>query len=268
MHTLNDLLTIMTRLRDPQTGCPWDKQQSFNTIAPYTIEEAYEVVDAIERFDMSDLRDELGDLLFQVVYHAQIAQEQDHFNFNEVVHAICEKMLRRHPHVFGAAQERPINEIKQNWEAEKARERANKNSAELSAELATGTLTGIALALPALKRAMKLQKRAAQVGFDWPSVDGVFAKCVEELQEVRATHLDDKVALQEELGDLLFSCVNLARHLEVDPEEALRKGNHKFERRFAAVEEYLHAQNIELRNASVEQMNHAWDMIKQAEKAI
>jgi nucleoside triphosphate diphosphatase len=264
MYTLSDLLNIMNRLRDPQQGCPWDKQQTFNTIAPYTLEEAYEVVDAIERFDMDDLREELGDLLFQVVYHAQMAEEQQHFHFADVVHAICEKMIRRHPHVFADAQGRPIDEIKQHWESEKARERADKNLAASP----VSAIANVALALPALKRAVKLQKRAAQVGFDWPTVEGVFDKCLEELAEIKNTPISDAAALEEEMGDLLFSCVNLARHLKVDPEEALRKGNHKFERRFKAVEEYLHAQDLTVATATLEQMNLAWECVKQTEKSV
>lgn len=219
--TIERLLTIMTRLRDPIAGCEWDLAQSWATIAPYTIEEAYEVADAIERGDVADLRDELGDLLLQVVFHAQIAQEAGAFTFDDVVDAISDKMERRHPHIFGDAVSTTTG-----WESIKAAERAEKTD--------PSAVAGVALALPALLRAEKLQKRAARVGFDWPNAEGPRAKIDEELAEVAAAGTPDHVA--EEIGDLLFAVVNWARHQGVDPEAALRAANNKFERRFRAME--------------------------------
>ncbi len=209
---------IVERLRDPETGCEWDRVQTFETIAPYTIEEAYEVADAIARGAIDELRDELGDLLFQVVLHAKIAEQSGHFNLADVTNAISDKMERRHPHIFGNAADRP------DWEALKASER----SADASA------LDGVAIALPALMRAEKLQKRAARTGFDWPDADGPRAKIAEELEEVAAAA--DQGAREDEIGDLLFAVVNYARHLGVDPEAAMRRANGKFERRFRAIE--------------------------------
>ncbi len=214
------LLDIMERLRDPDAGCPWDVAQDFATIAPYTIEEAYEVADAIERADMDGLRDELGDLLFQAVFHARIAEEADHFDFSDVIASICAKMIKRHPHVFGDDKERP------DWEALKAAER------ELSPD--TSALTGVAASLPALLRAEKIQKRAARTGFDWPDPSGALDKIFEEIDEVKHAISDDQRA--DEVGDLLFATVNWARHLGVDPETALRGATSKFERRFRTME--------------------------------
>jgi len=215
------LIDIMARLRDRQNGCPWDVEQSFATIAPYTIEEAYEVADAIERLDMAALVDELGDLLFQVAFHARIAEEAGHFDFADVVNAICDKMIRRHPHVFGE------NKVKPDWEALKADERGT--STDISA------LGGVALSLPALMRAEKLQKRAARTGFDWPDDRGALDKIFEEIDEVKAASSD--IHRAEEIGDLLFAVVNWARHLGVEPEEALRRANGKFEKRFRMMED-------------------------------
>ncbi|MGE4411372.1 MAG: nucleoside triphosphate pyrophosphohydrolase [Sphingobium sp.] len=221
---ITPLIRIMARLRDPDEGCSWDIQQSFSTIAPYTIEEAYEVADAIEREDMEALRDELGDLLLQTVFHARIAEEAGHFAFQNVVEAICDKMVRRHPHVFGNDEESP------GWEEIKAAERkAAPGKADGSA------LAGVANALPALLRAEKLQKRAARTGFDWPDSEGVIAKIDEELDEVRSARTDAE--REEEIGDLLFAVTNLARHMKVDPEQALRRANRKFERRFRSMED-------------------------------
>ncbi len=216
---IDRLLAIMEQLRSPETGCPWDIEQNFATIAPYTIEEAYEVADAIERGDIPALRDELGDLLFQVVFHARMAEELGHFDFEGVAEAISDKMLRRHPHVFGDAE-------KPDWEGLKAAERAG--SADDSA------LAGVALGMPALLRAEKLQKRAARTGFDWPDADGAKAKITEEMAEVESA--PDADAREEEVGDLLFAVVNWARKLGIDPEVALRRANGKFERRFRAME--------------------------------
>jgi ATP diphosphatase len=218
--TLERLVAIMRRLRDPVTGCEWDRQQSFATIAPFTIEEAYEVADAIARGDMEALADELGDLQLQVVFHSQMAEEAGHFTLDHVLGAICDKLERRHPHLFGGAAETP------GWEAIKAAERLQKPD--------ESALAGVAQALPALERAQKLQRRAARTGFDWPEVTGPRTKIDEELIELDAE--TEPSAREEELGDLLFAVVNLARHLNIDAEEALRKANRKFEARFRAIE--------------------------------
>jgi len=221
------LLAIMARLRDPVSGCEWDRAQSWSTIAPYTIEEAYEVADAIARDDAADLKDELGDLLLQVVFHARIAEEAGLFAFDDVVAAISDKMERRHPHIFGDAAASP------GWEELKAAERTGK-AAERTGKADDGALAGVAAGLPALLRAAKLQKRAARVGFDWPDAAGPRTKIDEELAEVAAA--TDAAHREEEVGDLLFAVVNWARHLGIDPEAALRRGNAKFERRFRAME--------------------------------
>ena len=218
--SLADLVSIMARLRDPETGCAWDREQSFETIAPYTIEEAYEVADAIERADLDALQDELGDLQLQVVYHARIAEERGAFTIADVLAGICAKMIRRHPHIFGDAAETP------GWEALKAAERGQ--AVDRSA------LAGVALALPALKRAEKLQRRAARVGFDWPDASGPRAKIDEESAELAAA--ETEAERHHEIGDLIFSAVNLARHLNIDPEAALRDANSRFEQRFRKVE--------------------------------
>jgi len=222
MADLARLVAIMRRLRDPVAGCEWDREQSFATIAPYTIEEAYEVADAIARDDMDALADELGDLQLQVVFHAQMASEAGHFALDDVIDRICDKLERRHPHIFGGASHSP------GWEELKAAER--KKSADDSA------LAGVALALPALERAAKLQRRAARTGFDWPNVSGPRTKIDEELAELDAE--SDHPRMLEELGDLLFAVVNLARHLNIEPETALREANRKFEARFRAIEKH------------------------------
>lgn len=219
--SLQRLQTIMRRLRDPQTGCEWDSVQTFSTIAPYTIEEAYEVADAIHRDDMASLADELGDLQLQVVFHAQMAEDGGHFTFDQVLDGICNKMERRHPHIFGNAEHGGHHL----WEVIKAEERA--------ANPDKSALAGVALALPALERAVKLQKRAARTGFDWPTIEGPKAKIREELDEIETAPAD---MVEEEVGDLLFAVANFARHLKVDPEEALRKANRKFESRFRTIE--------------------------------
>ena len=230
-YDFDDLLTIMRRLRTPVTGCAWDLAQSFETIAPYTIEEAYEVSDAIERRDMGDLADELGDLLLQVVFHAQIASDEAQFTIDDVTQAISEKMLRRHPHIFGDDGQKSAAEQTTSWERIKADERAQKLAQDGSA------LAGIASALPALMRSEKLQKRAARTGFDWTDPKDIFSKLDEEIEEVKGAIVEgDGDHIEEEVGDLLFVAVNLARRLKVDPEHALRQANSKFERRFRAME--------------------------------
>lgn len=258
---IEDLLTLMARLRDPQGGCPWDRQQTFKTIAPYTLEEAFEVADAIEQNDMAALREELGDLLFQVVFHARMAEEAGAFAFADVVEAITEKMIRRHPHVFGDAEVADAEEQTRRWEAQKAAERAAKSTG------AESLLDGVALGLPALTRAEKLQKRAARGGFDWPEVAGVVAKVHEELDEVeRELAQGEREALEGEIGDLLFSIVNLARHTGIDAEHALRAANLKFERRFRTLERTIASQGRAVSECSLEQLDAEWDKVKAQER--
>ena len=255
MADIDKLLEIMARLRDPQSGCPWDVEQTFETIAPYTIEEAYEVADAISRDALDDLRGELGDLLFQVVFHARMAEEAGAFAFNDVVAAIVDKLERRHPHVFGTEEERRRGAEAGSWERIKAAERAaGGDGAPVSA------LDDVPLALPALNRATKLGKRASAVGFDWPDVAGVREKVSEELTEL--DEAADPVAVREELGDLLFSVANLARHLGVDPEQALVGANAKFERRFRGMEGEARATDTDLAGLSVAELEALWEQQK------
>ena len=258
--TMERLLEIMRRLRHPEKGCPWDIEQDCATIAPYTIEEAYEVADAIERGAWDELRSELGDLLFQSVFHAQMAEEAGHFKFEDVAKAISDKMVSRHPHVFGTeGNDFSADTQVDRWEEVKAAERAAKSE--------TRVLDGVAVGLPALLRAMKLQKRAARVGFDWPSTDQVIDKIIEEsreLVEARDTLTQDEV--EEEMGDLLFVVANLARHLNVDPEAALRRTNAKFIRRFNAVEDALIAKGSSPEQSNLEEMDALWDAAKLAER--
>jgi len=267
---ITSLLTVMARLRDPDGGCPWDLEQDFATIAPYTIEEAYEVADAIDRGDLADLKDELGDLLLQVVFHAQMASEQGAFEFGDVVAAICDKMVRRHPHVFGDASVEDADAQTVAWEEQKRREREANGNEDRSA------LAGIARGLPEWQRATKLQKRAARVGFDWPDVTPVFAKLHEEIDEVRAEFaaLDaspgDAVArdrLEDEIGDVLFVCANLARHAQVDVGAAMRRANLKFERRFRAMEALAQAEGTSLAELPLQAQDRLWNRAKADEKA-
>ncbi len=260
---MRQLIEIMARLRDPEKGCPWDREQTFDTILPHTIEEAYEVADAIERGDMGELRDELGDLLFQVVFYAQMASEAGHFSFDDIVAGICEKMLRRHPHVFGEEVIEDAEQQTRAWEKLKASERAGKTDAAPA-----GHLDGIAKALPALLRSAKLQRRAAQVGFDWPDASDVLHKIEEELEEVREELKQerDQQRVEEEIGDLLFACVNLARHTGVDAEAALRGANGKFERRFLSIEQALTARGQTLQGATLDEMEQLWNLAKEQEK--
>lgn len=263
------LLEIMARLRDRERGCPWDIEQTFATIAPYTIEEAYEVADAIDRGDLDALKDELGDLLLQVVFHARMAQEQDAFGFEDVVAAISDKMVRRHPHVFGEASVEDADAQTVAWEEQKRRER------QAAGESDTSALAGIARGLPEWQRAVKLQKRAATVGFDWPSPVPVIAKLHEEIEEVRvefdavAAAPDDAAArdrLEEEIGDVLFVCANLARHAKVDVGAALRRANLKFERRFRAMELQAAQDGMGLAELSLERQDEYWEKAKRAER--
>ncbi len=258
------LVEIMARLRDPEGGCPWDVEQTFETIAPYTIEEAYEVADAIERGDMGALKEELGDLLLQVVYHARMAEEDGSFDFDAVASAISDKMVRRHPHVFGAAEVDSATAQTRAWEEQKAAERALKAA---RGGRRASMLDGVAPGLPALTRAAKLQRRAARVGFDWPDVLPVIDKIEEEVAELKKEIASERVPerIEDELGDLLFALVNLGRHLELDPEAALRHSNAKFERRFRLIEERLAAAGRDLAEASLEEMEEAWQAAKGAE---
>jgi len=256
---LRRLLDIMAALRDPARGCPWDKEQTFDTIAPYTIEEAYEVADAIARQDFAALPDELGDLLFQVVYHARMAEEEGRFAFADVAAAIADKMLRRHPHVFGDAAARDAAAQTHAWEAQKRAERA--------ARAETGALAGVPLAIPALTRAEKLTARAARVGFDWPDAEAVLDKLEEEAAELRAELPSaDPARLADEVGDLLFVLANLARKLRLDPEACLRAANAKFTRRFGAVEATLAAEGRTPADATLGEMEAAWQAAKAAER--
>ena len=262
------LLAIMAKLRDPDGGCPWDLEQTFASIAPYTIEEAYEVADAIDRGDMADLKDELGDLLLQVVFHARMAQEAGAFDFSDVAAAICDKMVRRHPHVFAGAQADDSGDVLRNWDAIKRAERAAKGEADASA------LAGVARGLPEWQRAVKLQHKAAKVGFDWPGPAPVLDKLREELDEVRvefdavAAAPDDPDArdrLEDEIGDVLFVCANLARHAKVDVGGALRRANRKFERRFRAMEALAAAEGG-LAGKTLDAQDRYWNLAKAAEK--
>jgi len=268
------LLEIMAALRTPETGCPWDLEQDFASIAPYTLEEAYEVVDAIERGDLADLRDELGDLLLQVVFHARMAEEQGAFAFPDVVEAITRKLIRRHPHVFGETENLAPEEVKTLWDEIKRAEKAERRSARRTMGLPpedheAGFLGGIPKALPALTRAQKLTAKAAKVGFDWPDPGQVIDKIHEELEEVKdASSTGNRDLIEDEIGDLLFSVTNLARHFGIDPETALRRTNTKFERRFGAVEEALKQQGRQLSEASLEEMEELWVLAKQAERQI
>jgi len=258
---IDHLLAIMARLRDPQRGCPWDREQTFATIAPYTIEEAYEVADAIEHGDMAALKDELGDLLFQVVFHSQMAREQDAFDFDAVVEAIADKMERRHPHVFADAVIPDTAAQNAAWEATKAAERAAKPGA-------SSVLEGIARTLPPMTRAVKLQKRAARVGFDWDDLKDVVAKISEEVAEI-VVEIEAEaplVRIEDEMGDVLFACVNLARKLNIDPEVALRRANAKFERRFRHIETELGAAGRSPEGATLAEMEALWVAAKLGER--
>jgi nucleoside triphosphate diphosphatase len=274
---LTTLVAVMAALRTPVTGCPWDLEQDFSTIAPYTIEEAYEVADAIARGDLLDLRDELGDLLLQVVYHARLAQEQGAFALPDVIASINAKMIRRHPHVFGDEQARSAGAAKGWWEAIKAQEKAAKAaertpaaSSKADTEIAS-VLSDIPAAMPALTRAIKLQDKAARVGFDWPSIAPVLAKVREEIGELEAEIAADDSAgkrarVQEEFGDLMFVIANVARHLEIDPEASLRAANDKFKRRFQGVERLLAQRGKRPDQSDLAEMDALWDAVKRAEK--
>ena len=260
---LTELLAIMSRLRDPKTGCPWDVEQTFETIAPHTIEEAYEVREAISNKDYDNLKDELGDLLFQIVFHSKIAEDSKLFCFEDVVQNICTKMIKRHPHVFGDAKIETVNEQLDSWEDLKAKEREVQSANQLEP---LSALDGVSVAYPALLRAEKLQKRAARVGFDWKEIEPVFNKLDEEVSELTDVLNGncDKLRLEEELGDILFTCVNIARHLSIDPETALHKANKKFTQRFQHVETLLKEEmNINPENADFAELEERWARAKQ-----
>ncbi|HYF23723.1 MAG TPA: nucleoside triphosphate pyrophosphohydrolase [Caulobacteraceae bacterium] len=256
---IDRVLEVMRRLRDPQTGCPWDVEQTFATIAPYTVEEAYEVADAIERGDLNELKDELGDLLFQVVFHSRMAEEQGLFGFDDVADAIASKLIRRHPHVFADAGYRTSDQQTVAWEAQKAEER--------KARAKTGVLDDVPTGLPALTRAVKLTKRAGRVGFDWPSTAEVIDKLREELAELEAEiDAGDRAKAREELGDLLFVVANLARKLDVEPEDALRAANAKFVRRFRHIEARLAEDGRTPEQSDLAEMDRLWDEVRAADK--
>jgi tetrapyrrole methylase family protein/MazG family protein/ATP diphosphatase len=260
-HPIFELVEIMARLRDPEGGCPWDLEQTFATIAPYTVEEAYEVADAIERNDLPELKDELGDLLLQVVFHARMAEELGEFTFEDVAKSICDKMIRRHPHVFGDAAFKDVAEQSAAWETIKAGERLSKGKGE-------GVLADVPAGLPALTRAVKLTKRAGRVGFDWPSPQAVLEKLREETEELAVEiEAGDTAKAREELGDLLFVCANLARKLDLDPEDALRSANAKFARRFGYIEGALAARGLTPEQSTLEEMEALWNEAKKREKA-
>ena len=264
--SISKLRWIMSELRDPQTGCPWDIKQDFASIVKFTIEEAYEVADAIEQQDFVELEKELGDLLFQVIFYSQLGQEQKRFDFDSVVGAICEKLIRRHPHVFGNTKLTSDEDIKANWENEKAKERQHRNKNNK-----ISILTDIPKNLPALSLAVKIQKRCAHVGFDWHNINDVFDKVVEEVTEVKAEidylHNGKPHALAEELGDLMFAVVNLCRHAKQDPETLLRQANKKFTKRFHGVEQRVEQSMQTFEQHDLEELEKYWQQVKEAEKS-
>jgi ATP diphosphatase len=259
LSKIEKLRAIMAELRHPERGCPWDLKQRFDTIVPHTLEEAYEVAEAIETGDLAELRDELGDLLFQIVFYARLAEEQGAFDFDAVVDAIVDKLVRRHPHVFADAEAGDTQALGEAWEAGKAAERAHKHG--------TGTLAGVAHSLPAMTRAVKLQKRAARVGFDWPDILPVFDKIEEELEEVRLEIQQgaEQARIEDEIGDLFFACSNLARHARIDPETALRRANRKFEQRFAHMEALVAERQLDLATLDLDSWESLWLEAKAAE---
>jgi ATP diphosphatase len=259
--SIDKLRWIMAELRDPETGCPWDLKQTFASIIPHTLEEAYEVVDAIEQEDFSELEKELGDLLFQVVFYSQLGAEEKRFDFDSVVSAICEKLIRRHPHVFATSDFTSDAEIKANWENEKAKERQHKNN-----DNNLSILADIPRNLPALSQAAKIQKRCAHVGFDWHNIDDVFAKVEEEVLEVKAELHRDNTALAEELGDLMFAVVNLCRHAKQDPEVLLRQANNKFTKRFHGVEAQVNNTDKSMEQHTLDELEAFWQQVKVSEK--
>ena len=253
MNPIQELVKIMAALRDPETGCPWDRQQTLETIIPYTLEEIYELVDAIERNSMEDIRDELGDLLFHIIFYSHLAAESGAFDFSDVASGVCEKLTRRHPHVFAGQRVDTVEEVKRNW----AKMKRQENSGDY--------LGNIARALPALQRAEKLQKRAARAGFDWDDPAPVLAKLEEEINELKQDMADSegRARLQSELGDVLFAATNLARHLQINPETALRQANNRFEQRFRFIQTRLEEAGEDLESASLERMDELWEEAKE-----
>ena len=260
--SIEKLRWIMSELRNPETGCPWDLKQTFTSIIPHTIEEAYEVVDAIEQEDFTELEKELGDLLFQVVFYSQLGAEEKRFDFDSVLSAICEKLIRRHPHVFSSSDFQSDAEVKANWENEKAKERQQKNN-----DSNLSILADIPRNLPALSQAAKIQKRCAHVGFDWHNIDDVLAKVEEEVLEVKAELHRDDTALAEELGDLMFAVVNLCRHAKQDPEALLRQANNKFTKRFHGVEAQVNNSDKSFEQHSLDELEAFWQQVKISEKS-
>tara|TARA_R110000744_G_scaffold67029_2_gene136877 strand:- start:564 stop:1364 length:801 start_codon:yes stop_codon:yes gene_type:complete len=260
--SIEKLRWIMSELRNPETGCPWDLKQTFASIIPHTLEEAYEVADAIEQADFTELEKELGDLLFQVVFYSQLGAEEKRFDFDSVVSAICEKLIRRHPHVFASSDFQSDAEVKANWENEKIKERQQKNN-----DKHLSILADIPRNLPALAQAAKIQKRCAHVGFDWHNIDDVFAKVEEEVLEVKAELHRDDSALAEELGDLMFAVVNLCRHAKQDPEALLRQANHKFTKRFYGVEARVNHADRSFEQHSLDELEAFWQQVKVSEKS-
>jgi ATP diphosphatase len=268
LSQIDNLLSIMKQLRDPESGCPWDQQQTFASIAPYTLEEAYEVVDAIQRHDWDELQDELGDLLFQVVFHSQMAAETQKFDFEDVVRGIVDKMRRRHPHVFGDEQIDDAQQQTQAWEQHKEAERRQKQQGAYGEGGGVpGILDGVPVALPALTRAVKLQKRAARVGFDWPALEPIFDKIIEELEEVKAeiARNAEKELIEGEIGDLFFAVSNLARQLDIDPERATRLSNAKFESRFRGMEQLARQQKQSPHDLSLDELEVLYQQVKSQE---
>ena len=264
-HPIEQLLMIMKALRDPEFGCPWDQKQTFATIAPYTVEEAYEVADAIAREDINELREELGDLLLQVVYHTEMASEQGQFDFIDVVQSICAKMIRRHPHVFATETYQHNGSLEQDWERIKQQERAAKNSVSNDVSI----LADVASGIPPFIKARKLQKKAAQVNFDWPNAILVLAKIQEELNELQSAieAKEEHERLEEEVGDLLFSVVNICRHLKVDAEQAVQKANIKFEARFREIEKLVSDRKQSLAELDAEELDKLWEQVKASTSA-
>lgn len=259
MSNINELKAIMARLRDPENGCPWDVEQDFLSITAHTIEEAYEVVDAIEQQDMPALKEELGDLLLQVIFYSQMASEENIFNFDQVVDVLNAKLISRHPHVFGDKEIKTAQEQEESWEEIKEQERKNKATPNSPAS----ALDGVAAALPALTRSYKIQKRASKVGFDWPDLTGVFGKIEEEIGELKEA-IEENSNIEEEFGDTLFALVNLGRKLKIDPEQALRKGNAKFIKRFAYMEQELQKNDINIKDAKLDVLDKFWEKGKKA----
>ncbi len=262
-QSIQKLVEVMRRLRDPNGGCPWDLEQNFKTIAPYTLEETYEVVEAIEQDDPKAIKEELGDLLFQIVFHARIASEAGLFDLDQIAETVADKMVERHPHVFGDRNANTAEAVLTNWEADKAAKREAQAKAE---GRPVSALDGVSAALPGLTRAIKLQKRAARTGFDWADAKDIIAKIHEEIAELEAEMNSGKDAQEDELGDVFFALANLARRLDIDPETALRRTNRKFERRFREIEKRLAAQGRKLEDSSLEEMEAIWVAIKREEK--